>query len=79
MLAHEPQFAQPGTVTVADPSSGAAVRLHFDSGQLEAAVEPIAVADARLGAVWGERLYRLVLRPRENVRQGSWELKVTQV
>lgn len=42
--------------------------------QFSVRVEPIAIEDARLGAVWGERIYRVILEAREPDAQGEWSL-----
>lgn len=42
--------------------------------QFAVRVEPIAIDDARLGSVWGERLYRVILDVREPDVQGAWSL-----
>jgi hypothetical protein len=68
----EPKLEAGGIVL---PCAGGAVKLTYDRG-LGAEVEPIALDDARLREVWGERLYRVVLRPTGEVKQGVWKLRL---
>ncbi len=53
--------------------AGARLLLWFDRA-LVAGAEPVAVDDGRLRGVWGERVWRLTLRPRAPVTQGEWHL-----
>lgn len=48
--------------------------VHYDAAQFEAAVERIAIADARLGPVWGEAVYRVILTARAPAPTGVWTL-----
>ena len=57
------------------PCAGGAVKLTYDPA-LRAEVEPISLDDARLRDSWGERLYRIVLRPTDKVKQGVWRLRL---
>lgn len=45
---------------------------------LTATVEEIRIEDARLRDVWGERLYRILLRAANPPRQASWKMTVRQ-
>ena len=49
----------------------------FDAA-LSVSVEEIKLDDPRLRAVWGERLYRILLRAANPPRQGKWSLRITQ-
>ncbi len=67
-----PDVSTPGRVTLARaatpavPGTGAArAVLLYDRGLFTAAAEEKALDDARLRAVWGERLYRVVLTARD--------------
>src|SRR5207249_6122563 len=45
---------------------------------LSAAVEEIKLDDPRLRGVWGERIYRILLRAANPPRQGKWSMRITQ-
>jgi hypothetical protein len=53
------------------------LRLMFDEA-LEASIEPMRLDDARLRGVWGERIYRVLLRPRRSVGKGVWRLRLSR-
>lgn len=63
---------QPGTLRLEDRA-----RVEYDPA-LSPSVEEIKVEDGRLRAVWGERLYRILLRAANPPRQGKWALRISQ-
>jgi hypothetical protein len=52
-------------------------RIAYDPA-FTASVEEIKLDDAHLRAVWGERVYRILLRAAKPPRQGKWSTKITQ-
>ncbi len=50
--------------------------IHYAGGQFEVAVEEITIEDARLGPIWGQRVYRLVFNLLKTVKTGDFEIKV---
>jgi len=48
--------------------------IHYDGHQFDVNVERIAIDDERLAAVWGEAVYRVILRVREAAAEGRWQL-----
>jgi hypothetical protein len=56
-----------------------AVRLTFDADQLTAELEPISLDDERLEKIWGESLTRIILRPKQSVKKGTWMLRLEMV
>ncbi len=48
----------------------------FDPKTLQASVEPIPLDDARLSAVWGDRLARVLLRVVEPLREGEFSVTI---
>src|SRR5579885_585128 len=52
-------------------------RVAFDP-MLSASIEEIQLEDARLRNVWGERIYRVLLRAANPPRQGEWTMRITQ-
>lgn len=59
------------------PTATHRVRLEFDE-ELEADVELIRLHDGRLRDAWGDRLYRILLRPRRPVGKGAWRLRIVR-
>ena len=55
--------------------SGSA-RLHYPANMMKVAVEEVAVEDSRLKSIWGERLFRILLRVDEPTKEGAWKLRV---
>ena len=54
------------------------VKVIYDANVLAPKVETIPVADARLAAVWGKRLHRVLLAALKPARQGNWSVRVMQ-
>jgi len=52
------------------------VRVTHDPA-LSASVEEIKLDDANLRGVWGERVYRVLLRAANPPRQGIWSMRIT--
>ena len=53
------------------------VRIAHDAS-LAPSVEEIKLDDPRLRGVWGERIYRVLLRAASPARQGQWSMRITQ-
>jgi hypothetical protein len=66
--------SQAGQLVLA--SGGGPVRLRYDSA-LAPKVEEVAVTDGRLRPVWGEKLYRVLLRCPSAPREARWALRIT--
>jgi hypothetical protein len=67
--------SRPGRVWLPDPG-GAAQELLYDPKRFAASVEERPLADARLRAAWGERLFRVQLVARDRRLRGSHRLVV---
>jgi hypothetical protein len=52
------------------------LELSSDGPPLAPAIEEIAIADPRLRGVWGERLYRVVMKCQQPPLQGEWRMSV---
>lgn len=61
-----------GVLRCASPTRPLVVR--YDPAIFSASVEPIAIGDARLRPIWGERVYRVVLQVRSPQAEGEWSL-----
>ena len=61
-----------GVLRCAGPRRPLVVR--YDAAVFAATVEPSAVEDARLHAVWGDHVYRVVLAARTPTAEGEWAL-----
>ncbi|MCS7458667.1 heparinase II/III-family protein [Paenibacillus doosanensis] len=55
---------------------GERLLLHYDAERLHASAEAIAVEDARMKPVWGDAVYRILLRAGEASLEGEWKLTV---
>ncbi len=52
------------------------VDLAFDAGVFESSTEDVRIDDARLKPVWGDRIYRVLLKARKPPRRASWLLRI---
>ena len=53
------------------------VRVAYDPA-LTPAIEEIKLEDAHLKSVWGDRVYRILLRAQNPPKSGKWRLTITQ-
>jgi hypothetical protein len=74
MCSREPRLSP--AAGVVELAGSAPLHLAFDPEALEPTVEALPLEDPRLRGVWGERLWRLVLRSRKPVQEGRWRLEV---
>jgi hypothetical protein len=58
---------------IVDTAAGP-VRISYEGPWLEAEVEPIPITDSRLGGVWGDRLYRVLLKAGSAPQSGEWRI-----
>ncbi|WP_218093171.1 heparinase II/III domain-containing protein [Paenibacillus solanacearum] len=78
MTLREPLIREDEGHFLLDDGSGVRLRVVFDAAKLTAASERIAVEDRRLRSIWGEQVYRVLLRPRAAVREDEWKLTIAQ-
>jgi hypothetical protein len=71
----QPSIGGPGKVMLA--SGAGPVALSFDEA-LTPQIETIALEDDRLRGSWGERTYRIVLKPTAATAQGKWTIRVAR-
>jgi len=72
MLADEADVSMPGVIRCATPTRPLVVG--YDADVFAVDVERIAIDDARLEPVWGERVYRVVLTARGGEARGGWRV-----
>lgn len=65
----------PGRVAMTT-SSGHNALLEYDSDVLKVYSEYIEIKDKKLGAVWGDHIYRLAFYAKKPVDQGKWVMKI---
>jgi hypothetical protein len=72
----------PGTLQLACGRIGGkkdlVVFARFNAQIQQAAVERLALDDPSLASSWGDHLNRIVLTPRETVRQGTWKVTIAK-
>jgi hypothetical protein len=66
-----------GEIVLAMPS-GSPVRIHYDARALAPAVEEIRLEDAQLRRVWGDRLFRILLRAAAPPAKAAWTMRISQ-
>lgn len=69
----EPDISTPGKVVL--DKEGRKVTMTYDPSQLEASVEKVSLTDKALTRVWGDAVYRLVLKGRQADKDGSYTVK----
>lgn len=74
LLAQLPDLTVPGRMVV-PVGDLRALHVHYAATALAAFAEPIALQDARLSAVWGDRLWRVTLQARQAAAVGHWRLR----
>jgi hypothetical protein len=78
-----PRVEAPGRLLLPLPAGKAAVQsavaLAFDADQLNAELESVALDDGRLEKVWGKQVCRIVLRPKQPAKTGTWTTRLTLV
>ena len=73
-------FMTPCRVTIEGPgklSLADTVQVAYDGAVFTPRVEEIAIEDSRLRGVWGDRLYRILLRAENPPRQGKSVVRIT--
>lgn len=75
MTPREPEIGAGGVVRLA----GVPVQITYDGEQLQGQSERIAIDDRRLASAWGDHLYRITLRTRGAIGQGTWRLVVEEL
>ena len=77
MTLPEPQMddAAGGRIVLTN-AAGTALGVEFDANALTAEAEPLAIEDPRLRGVWGDRLHRVVFRPKRAVQEAEWRLRI---
>lgn len=83
LTASATDLSQPGQITLsprpvaAGRQAGSGIVI-YDAAQFSAAIEPVAITDERLGSVWGDQVFRIVLTATNPAQQDTWSLRVTK-
>lgn len=54
-------------------------RIILTPEQFHVSVEEIPIDDTRMSPIWGDRVYRILLSPREFLRRDVWKIEIQQV
>jgi len=65
----------PGVLRCSGPTR--VFTIHYDAQEFTPSVERIPIEDARLGPVWGDRIFRIILTVRDPQSNGHWDLTMT--
>jgi hypothetical protein len=77
LMTHRIPQLEDGKIIIEDPDYYR-VKLEYDATALQASSECIPIEDGRLKPVWGDRVYRILFKPRQPVSQETWTMKITQ-
>ncbi|TVY12021.1 heparinase II/III domain-containing protein [Paenibacillus cremeus] len=78
MTVCSPQLGGGGFITLQN-AEGDKLQLEYDDSVLEAASERIEVEDHRLRQVWGDELFRIVLKAKAPASEGTWTTRIRQL
>jgi hypothetical protein len=70
MLAGPVDASEPGTLRCATTTRP--LLIHYDTETFTPRVEEVAITDARLHPVWGDRIFRVILTARHPAARGTW-------
>ena len=78
MTADEPSCALPGVISL--PVEGSrSISIDYPPEALAYSCEKIALQDAKLRLVWGDSLYRILLKAAKAEDQAKWSIKISQI
>jgi len=70
-----PQVDCPGTIVLQNEQGGK-VQLEYDEGLFDVTSERIAIEDQRVRRVWGNELFRILLKAKAPASGGSWAMRI---
>ena len=77
MTACKPAVTSPGKLTLTgEGETGPRSFIEFDPAKLTAKIEAIPTDDARLEAVWGQRIYRILLQQDNPPETGEYRVRI---
>ncbi len=74
VLVHAPDLVQEGRIKLTDKEGTKSVYLHYDPKKFSVHNETKVLEDDKLKSAWGNQVYRLTLRSRQNKLEGSHSL-----
>ncbi|NML23898.1 heparinase [Pseudoflavitalea sp. G-6-1-2] len=72
----QPVIAGKGIIEI--PNGPAMVQLTYSGDAFDATIEPIEQTDQRLKSIWGQYLYRIVLKARKLQQQGQYKFVISK-
>lgn len=57
-------------------NNGTEAALTYDAARFELQVEPVELTDPRLSRVWGDRIYRLSFKAKQQVKKGNYSFTI---
>ena len=78
MVCSEPVLVKTGIVNLANPS-GQKIKLCYNPGELEFSYETLPQTDNNLKGVWGNNLYRILLKSKSEKNKGDFDIKIQVV
>jgi hypothetical protein len=69
---------EPGKLILKDSKTQTELTLRYDPDKLIVETETIRMDDDKLLQIWGPRLYRILLKPKSEVRQDTWTLRFSK-
>jgi hypothetical protein len=69
---------EPGKLVLRDPEKQTQLTVQYDSDRLAVQIETIRSDDDRLVAIWGPRLYRVLLKSKSAAKRDTWTLRFSK-
>jgi len=64
-----------GQMVLRDPKEQLEMAIRYDTQKLSLEYEPVDLNDERISNVWGEHLYRIMLKPKTAITKDTWTLR----
>jgi hypothetical protein len=74
LCATKPVFIEPGKIKFTNESSNALFM--YDSKTFDVQFEPVTVDDTRLSKVWGNTIYRMILKDKRITNKGKYQFNI---
>ena len=65
------------SIELKDKKTNKILHVEYNSKKLTAEVEEIQIEDSRLKSIWGENIYRILLKVNSPVQKDNWEMVIS--
>jgi len=79
VVAGKVTYTEPGKLVLNDREEEVQMLLEYDSSKLSAEIEPIQLKDSKLRQIWGDYLYRIRLKTKNETKKGQLEFRFSKM